>query len=153
MVRILFVCTGNTCRSPMAEAILTNKNIDNIEVKSAGIFAMDGSPASHNAQKVLKEEKIEYDHQAKMLTEDLVNWATYIFTMTNNHKRTILDMFPTSSGKTFTLKEFAEENNSGDISDPFGGSLDVYRHTYVEIRTYIEKAIKQLEKKGAIQED
>ena len=81
-MNILFVCTGNTCRSPLAEAILKNKNEKNINVKSVGVFATEGANTSWQANEVLRENDIHFDHQSKMLTVEDVEWATYIFTMT-----------------------------------------------------------------------
>lgn len=145
MIRILFVCTGNTCRSPMAEAILKSKKIPDVEVKSAGIFAANGSTASLHAQKVLEEQKIiGYDHRSSPLTMEKVEWATYILTMTSNHKNSIISMFPGAREKTYTLEEFAGKTNGGDISDPFGGSLETYRNTYNEINKSIDKLIKRI---------
>lgn len=146
MIRILFVCTGNTCRSPMAEAILKNKEIPGIEVKSAGVYATNGSAASRNATQVLKEQNINHEHQSLMLTEELLSWATYIFTMTKSHKSSVIGMYPFAKGKTFTLKEFVEQD--GDIVDPYGGSVEDYRLTYYELHTNIEKLILRLENAG-----
>lgn len=145
MVRILFVCTGNTCRSPMAEAILKNKNIPGVEVKSAGVYATDGISASQHAKQVLEEQKIDFGHQSSMLTEELVNWATYVLTMTEGHKDSIIRMFPHTKKKTFTLKEFVGYEVDVDIMDPFGGSLDLYRKTYKEIHENIERVIEKLQ--------
>ncbi|MDF1508222.1 low molecular weight protein arginine phosphatase [Robertmurraya sp. DFI.2.37] len=144
MTRILFVCTGNTCRSPMAEAILKSKKIPEMEVKSAGVYAMDGAPASSHVQRILEEEGIEHVHRSSMLTKGLVDWASYIFTMTESHKRSVLSMFPNSEGKVFTLKEFAGEKINSDIHDPFGGSLETYRKTYIDISENIKKIIEKL---------
>ncbi|MFT4415379.1 low molecular weight protein arginine phosphatase [Fredinandcohnia humi] len=146
MIRVLFVCTGNTCRSPMAEAILKAKATDEIEVKSAGIFASDGSPASQNTSIVLKEKGIEHTHSSTFLTREQVEWATYIVTMTNSHKQEILFRFPEVTNKVFTLKEFV--GNQGDVSDPYGGSLDIYRETYAELEQLIEKVLVRVQKGG-----
>lgn len=146
MVHVLFVCTGNTCRSPMAEAILKSMKIEGLEVKSAGVFTSDGLPASTNAQKVLDKEKIPHSHQSTQLTEETIRWADYILTMTRGHKQMIVDLYPDSKGKIYTLKEFAGETEDLDISDPFGGSLEIYEQTYKEIFRYIEKAIEKLPK-------
>lgn len=150
-MRILFVCTGNTCRSPMAEAILKNKAIDGVEVKSAGVFAVDGSPASAHARTVLGENSIPEQHQSTLLTEEEVNWATFVFTMTEGHKSAVMNLFPHASEKIFTLKEFAENNPVSvvpvgkDIIDPYGGSLEQYRQTFSDIHRTIEKIISRLE--------
>lgn len=144
MIRILFVCTGNTCRSPMAEAILKNKNVDNLEIKSAGIYASEGSRASHQVMEVLSEKGIFLDHSSSLLNKDLVDWATYIFTMTTSHKNRIASDFPRAIEKTFTIKEFAENDKYGEIMDPFGGSVSQYRETYSELELLIEKIIKKL---------
>lgn len=144
MTRILFVCTGNTCRSPMAEAILREMGIQGLEVRSAGVFAQDGSAASRNTIDVLKEQGIESDHRSSMLTDELINWTNYIFTMTNGHKESVIRMYPHAADKTFTLKEFAGKDADGDISDPFGGPIEVYRETYTEIHSLITEIIHKL---------
>lgn len=146
MIRVLFVCTGNTCRSPMAEAILKNKKIDHMEIKSAGIYAVDGSEASYQVKEVLSEKGILFEHSSSLLNKELVDWATYIFTMTNTHKSRIANDFPRAIEKTFTIKEFADNNKYGEIMDPFGGSVSQYRETYAELELLIEKIVDKLEK-------
>src|SRR5690606_8984051 len=94
MARVLFVCTGNTCRSPMAEAILKSNHIEGLEVRSAGIFAMPGADASPQTKEVLKEKDIEFSHQAKQLGKMDIDWADYILTMTKDHKNWILNEYP-----------------------------------------------------------
>lgn len=148
-MRILFVCTGNTCRSPMAEAILKNKAVEGIEVKSAGVFAVDGSLASSHARTVLGENNIPEEHRSTMLSEAEITWATHIFTMTNGHKASVLAYFPEAANKTYTLMEFAAVEDSGnligqDVVDPFGGPLELYRQTFAEIESAIEKIINRL---------
>lgn len=144
MTRILFVCTGNTCRSPMAEAILRSKGIPGVEVKSAGVYAFDGSDASEHTRKVLADEGISMEHKASMLNESLVHWTSYILTMTESHKAAVIRMYPHASEKTFTLKEFAGHSGEMDIMDPFGGPLDVYRKTFIEMNEAISDIIKKL---------
>jgi len=142
MARVLFVCTGNTCRSPMAEAILASKNINGLEVRSAGIFALPGADASPQTIEVLIENDISFSHQAKQLSEMDVDWADFILTMTNDHKQWILQQYPQSSTKVYTVKEFA--NGHGDVMDPFGGPVEIYRKTFQELHEIIKKIEKKL---------
>ena len=143
-MNIYFVCTGNTCRSPMAEAILKNKNIENIKVKSAGIYALEGGDISLNANEVIKEEQIEFSHVSSQVKLQDVEWADLILTMTLAHKNMILHTFPNAQNKTYTLKEFVAPYSSKDVSDPFGGDLHTYRQTYLELDQLIEKLILKL---------
>ena len=145
MKRLLFVCTGNTCRSPMAEAIFRHKSND-IEVKSAGVYAMPGSDASPHAKQVLEEKGISHQHCGQSLTSDLIDWADLILTMTENHKRAIVQTYPLVQERVFTLKEYlAQEGvNNHDIGDPFGGSLETYRQTARELETAIDQLLNQL---------
>ncbi|CAM3837697.1 low molecular weight protein arginine phosphatase [Mesobacillus zeae] len=144
MARILFVCTGNTCRSPMAEALLANKGIPGVEVRSAGVFAANGSDASLHAKKVMEENNLSLSHRSSLLTESEVGWATLILTMTESHKGAVLSYFPDAAGKIYTLKEFAGEQEGLDIADPFGGNVGLYRESFKEIAEAIEKSLEYL---------
>lgn len=143
MTKILFVCTGNTCRSPMAAAVLQNKKMEKVQVKSAGIFAIPGSDASPYAKQVLNENGINLEHVSTPLTEKEVEWANLILTMTKSHKQYIIEQFEEAKDKTYTFKEYADEGEK-DVFDPFGGSLDTYRRTYEEITALVEKLLKKI---------
>ncbi|GAE31296.1 low molecular weight protein arginine phosphatase [Halalkalibacter hemicellulosilyticus] len=148
MKRVLFICTGNTCRSPMAEALLRDKMGEAIEVKSAGLHASTMSALSEGTRTVLEEKGIFVAHSVQELTEDLIDWADLLLTMTESHKQSIQVFFPEVKEKLFTLKEFAyDQEEDSDIADPFGGSLEQYRTVAEEIEGCLEPLIEKLNKK------
>lgn len=144
MQHILFVCTGNTCRSPMAEAILKSKKIVGMEIRSAGVYAANGSGASAHAKAVLDDNKIPHNHQSSMLTRVEVDWADLILTMTASHKFAILQQYPDTKMKLFTLKEYAGEADGVDVIDPFGRDQAAYEATYQELEKLIKKVIEKI---------
>lgn len=121
---ILFVCTGNTCRSSMAEAlarkILTEKGAqDSIKVISAGTAAMEGMPASPEAVEVMNARGIDLaSHQAQKLTPELIREADIILTMTQDHKSQVISMVPSACSRVYTLKDYILErkDDSGDFN-------------------------------------
>lgn len=105
--RVLFVCTGNTCRSPMAEAILNFYGNEQAEARSAGLFANVGQGANPKAITALKTLGIDLSgHASQPLTAELMEWASLILTMTQNHKKSIISDYPEAIDKTYTIKEF-----------------------------------------------
>jgi protein-tyrosine-phosphatase len=113
MLRILFVCTGNTCRSPLAEGMLRHmlqrEQID-AEVRSAGVSAVSGSPISSHSSAILKEAGIQDNLTSRALDQTDIEWADLILTMTMGHKATVIHRHPYAVEKIFTLKEFVEDD-------------------------------------------
>ncbi|MFD1708733.1 low molecular weight protein arginine phosphatase [Siminovitchia sediminis] len=138
--KILFVCTGNTCRSPMAEAIFNHLRSGEAFARSAGLYSVEGSKAAWNTLKVLEENKMELDHRSKQLTEEDLDWASHVFAMTSAHKAMLMDQYPGAADKIFTLKEFVDgPHGSQDIADPFGGDIDTYRSAFKELKDLIRR--------------
>lgn len=154
-MKVLFVCTGNTCRSCMAEGffklMLDKDNNKEVEVFSAGLYAFEGSPATEEAIKVGEEFGVDLkSHKARRLTKQLVDDAELILCMTVNHKHQIINFFPNAQDKTFTLKEYAYLNeaetvkNNLDIGDPFGMSIDMYKECAREIWKSLERVYAKI---------
>src|ERR1051325_3376508 len=138
MKTILFVCTGNVCRSPMPQ-----KGRSDLQVMSAGVGAIEGQPPSAYAVHALRELGIDISQQrSRMLTAELVNQADYIFGMTHGHVDAVNLLYPQAVEKTFLLREFDDTLDvfEKDISDPIGGSLEVY----LECRDQIEQGIASI---------
>ncbi|MDF2647215.1 MAG: protein-tyrosine-phosphatase-like protein [Paenibacillus sp.] len=189
MLRILFVCTGNTCRSPLAEGLLRIRVHQEglaAEVRSAGVSAVTGDPISRNSASLLQEAGFKESISSLAIQESEVNWADLILTMTMSHKRTVIQRFPSAIEKTFTLKEYVEDDAhilqaieereqlvtelqlkqalsqavsieersrifklehaipDFDISDPFGGSIEIYRQTAEEISGSLDKLVQKI---------
>ncbi len=145
-MRVLFVCTGNTCRSPMAAGILRKlldgRGISDVEADSCG-FAGDGMPVTTYAAEVAGENGIDIrDHRSKMINGSLVESAGLILAMSRRHKDEIIRYFPQAEGKTFTLAEFAGER--GDVEDPMGMGRDVYVRTFGRLHRLIGKSTDKI---------
>lgn len=144
-MKILFVCTGNTCRSPMAEAIFNKFNdIDNTSAISAGVAAIHNSIISKNASKVIKDNlELEVtDRIAVQLDEKLLNEADLILTMTRSAKNYILNSFSEVEQKIFTLKEYV--GGVGDVLDPYGGDTEIYSQTFNELNKLINLLLEKI---------
>src|SRR6476646_5072325 len=140
MKTVLFVCTGNVCRSPMAEGLFRHvvQGRGQYRVISAGLGAMEGQPPSPYAVQAVKELGIDISAQrSRMLTSQMVDEADLILGMTHSHLDTVMMLYPHAAEKVFLLREFDDALAifEKDISDPIGGSFDVY----LECRDQIEQ--------------
>ena len=145
MKTVLFVCTGNVCRSPMAEGLFrrATKGRADFRALSAGLGAMNDQPPTPHSVAAMRELGVDISTQrSRTLTAELVQQSDYIFGMTHSHVDTIVLLYPQAADKTFLLREFDEtlEAFEKDISDPIGGSYDVYEHC----RNQIEQGIASL---------
>ena len=147
---VVFVCTGNTCRSPMAAAIATSifkEHELDITVLSVGVAADDGFPASENAIGAMHEENIDLKpHRSTQISEEILSGASLILTMTAGHLRIVKTLHPKSNA--FTLGEYA--NNSNDVSDPYGGSLEIYRQCAAQIKQLLTASVAKIKEALAL---
>ncbi len=149
-MKILFVCTGNTCRSIMAEAlarkILEKRPGSGVEVSSAGVNAWPGQKASWQAVEVLAGMGVSLsEHRASRLTPENVREADIILTMTAGHRECVLNLVPEAAEKVFTLAEHA--GACGDVPDPIGQPVETYRECARELEDLIVRVLDRLESK------
>ncbi|HZF02165.1 MAG TPA: serine hydroxymethyltransferase [Methylomirabilota bacterium] len=150
MKTILFLCTGNVCRSPMAEGLFRRavKGRGEFRILSAGLGAIDGQPPTPHSVTAMRELGIDISNQrSRALTTDLVRQADFIFGMTHGHVDTISLLYPPAAEKTFLLREFDEtlEPYEKDISDPIGSPYEVYVHCRDQIEQGIASLLKFME--------
>jgi tRNA threonylcarbamoyl adenosine modification protein (Sua5/YciO/YrdC/YwlC family) len=142
---VLFVCTGNSCRSVMAKALLEKKlkekNRDDVEVLSAGIMMLGGLSATEPTIEVLKREDIDVSgHFSQKLTKEVLKKCDIILVMERLHEQRVLELTPEAKNRLFLLKEFAKMNDSQlDIADPIGKPQEFYEKTFGVIKEAIEK--------------
>lgn len=150
-MNILFVCTGNTCRSAMAEEIarilIGKLGMEDVHVSSAGVFAMEGTPASIGAQMAVMEIGGDLTgHLASQLTQARAQAADLILCMEGCHLQAVRQM-GISKEKSMTLLGFADDS-PGNIADPFGGDSQVYHDCMVQIGDAVRKALERIKAQG-----
>lgn len=145
-LHLVFVCTGNTCRSPMAESLLRSLLPENTawEVHSAGVAAANGAPASEFAVRAMKEKGLDLrEHEAHQVDPKMLRHAHKVITMTQSHLDYLQMQFELPQDKGRTLGSYRDQ--PGDIMDPFGGSLDTYRLTRDEIEQILLELVLELQ--------
>lgn len=147
--RLIFVCTGNTCRSPMAVTIFKSMETNSeIEVLSRGLIVLFSEPSNLKADTVLKSHNLDLkNHKSKGLKATDINENTLVLTMTDQQKRQVMETF-NQAENVYTIKEYV--GDSGDVADPYGGSLIEYEDCYGELSLLIKKLVYRLNEGGSI---
>lgn len=155
-MNILFVCSGNLCRSPLAAALLRHRvsypptsddamqSTPDIQIKSAGTAASAGHPMSFAMEVILQEQGIDSTHQSQRLNWPLMDWADLVLTMTRPQKILLGAQFPQTTAKLFTLNEYVGNITQPNIEDPYGTDLESYRQCAVEIETACDRLLAKI---------
>ena len=152
-MNIMFICTGNICRSAMAHWMLIKKiqekNIKDINVYSCGIYAQTGDGPTYEAISVMEEYDIDLKkHRATNIRNSNIEEMDLILCATNSHKIAVLDLYPDLKEKVFTLKEYVDYNKEGhkkvDLDDPWGYGENTYRHCASEIDECLDLLLNKL---------
>lgn len=145
-MNVLFVCTGNTCRSPMAEGMLKAMAADakkDVVTLSAGLFTAPGGRVSPQAIQAVKDVADISAHMSRPLNKTLMDAADLIVGLAMDHKKVLLRQYPEMSDKIVTLGEWAGTNE--DVADPFGGTQEEYDACAAQIKALLQKALEKLD--------
>lgn len=149
MKKIMFICTGNICRSAMADALMKKMAKDKnkeIDVYSCGIFAQDGDMPTYNAVEAMKEYNVELkNHRATNIRNSKIEDMDIILCATVSHKNNVISMYPELTNKIYTIKEYAGfDKNDLDIPDPWGYDIETYRFCASTINKCLERIINKI---------
>ena len=148
--KVLFVCTGNICRSPFAEGLLKTlldqKDLKGITADSAGLLALPGRPATPLGQQVAAEFGVDLsESRAKSLSQDLVAWSDLVLVMEKSHEEALLSAFPGTAGKVLLLRHFARHGSRRrGIADPYGLQYEAYRFCFLDIGDAVSGLVEYL---------
>ena len=147
-MKVLVVCTGNVCRSPMAAELLRHllaeRGVEGVEVSSAGTATWDGAPASESSYLICLEHGLDLSgHRARQITTDLVAGADLVLGMGESHVARVEALG--GAGKAHMLGAYAgEPDETAEVTDPFGGDLTEYRATFERLSTLLDAAVTRL---------
>ncbi|VAX15260.1 Low molecular weight protein tyrosine phosphatase [hydrothermal vent metagenome] len=152
MRKILVVCTGNLCRSPMGESLLqkalADRGEDNILVESAGVIARDGYPPAQMAVQEMKAHGLDISaHRTSPLTKEAINEAEMVLVMERAHLYAALSLAPEASEKVLLMGDFAQDLETDEIDDPYGGNPDGFKETFAIIKQAAENLAAQIAEK------
>ncbi len=150
MEKVLFVCTANICRSPMAaglfNALVEDRGLT-FQAQSAGTAALVGKPAAPYTHQIANELGLDFDgHRARQVDETMIRDADLVLTMTPQHRDTLRRNFEDSKEKIYTLPEYSAGDPLGGIADPYGHSIGAYRASAQEILHHVELVVERLER-------